>query len=304
MRAIGEIPSAELVRQVATAHPLSVTQTQFPGLSGKTPEAIAAQLCGTVQPGYVEAVIEANRAKAAIAAGQVLGPEAYDLTWPACLNLRGPISYKIASGDNFTSLRLRFTGEHANGPGLLAYFAQSGAPYADRMRLQVGTVVTLPYQTLPTVLRVDKSLAQSFTDKLLSIGKREVSVTQAPKSVGSIVIPFRGEYSAGAIQVTEGDCVSDPPQPADGSPPRPYPYSPEAVAKAWEWASKISLPNDVNILVVDNGFFGVPCTADRCPERDGEDYVYTARFPKRMFAKDDFYLDAPHLIGPALSGVP
>jgi hypothetical protein len=303
VRSIGAEPNAAVVKQVAAAQAIAITQGQFPGLVGKTPEDVATQLCGAKEDGYVDAAVAANLGKTPIVPGQPLGPEVYSAIWPACLKVAAPVTYTIRTHDWPTSIRLHFTGEFADGPGLVAYFAQSGAPYAARRSLQPGQQITLPYQTFDTPVLINRDKKAAFINDLKTAGGREIRITEATSSPGTIDLPFRGPYSAGAVQVTEADCVSDPPPAADGAlPPKPYPYPAAAVANAWTWAAG-TWANDVTIAIVDNGFLGVECQDGQCPARHGDDYVYSARFPGPVFAELGDYWDAGHYVGPSLAGI-
>jgi hypothetical protein len=287
VRAIGAVPNASVVAHVAqNSLSTKLDPIANPEAADMSAEQLSEQLCGILQSGYLEELKRINKTSE-IKQG-AMGSLAYVLSWPACLRVGGPLRYIVQKGDTLTSIRRLMTGEFADGPGLKSYFEDSGVK-VDQV-IHYGTVLTLPFETSRTVLRVSRDQLNSFETDIRAAGGREIFVKLNPVRVGRIAPP------AGSTQGGTSKCVSD--NSSD------YPFDPDTVAVALEWlkTQKISL-NMATVVVADNGFFGVPCTPENCPEVDGDELKTSERFPSEIFAPPGFYSGKRDWIGPRLYGV-
>ncbi|MBD9565271.1 S8 family serine peptidase [Pseudomonas sp. PDM09] len=283
-RAVGALPNASVVAFIAKhSKPTQLNAKEFPEAADMTAEQTAVQLCGIVEDGYLDQLDNANNS-VLIPRGIRLGPLTYNLLWPACLRVGGPLKYTARKGDSFTSIRLLLTGEYANGPGLKAYFFDSGIKVGQTF--SYGTVLTFPFETYRTLLRVAPTQLAEFSSGLKAAGGREVMVKTDPIRVGRIA-----PIGSGVIQGGNSDCSSD------GT--LDYPFKPEAVVAAIEWLKEQNIDfNTATVAVADNGFFGVPCHTANCPAMDGDNLQPSERFPSEIFAPSGFYAGAREWVGP------
>lgn len=289
VRAVGALPSAQVVAFVAqNSKARELDAIEHPEAANMSAEQLAGQLCGLVQDGYMEELRRANSSRD-ITENVALGSLAYVLAWPGCLRVGGPLKYRVRKGDSLTSIRLLLTEEYASGPGLKTYFANSGIK-TDQV-FSYGTTLNLPFETIRTVLQVPKAKRAMFEEELKAIGGREIFIKLDPVKIGRIT----PGANLNLIQGGNNTCLSD------GSPD--YPFSANAVMEAIEWLKdrKVGL-NTATIAVADNGFFGVPCKTDNCPEMDGESLKSSARFPAEMFASSASYSGEKDWVGPRILG--
>lgn len=288
VRAVGQPPSKELVAALAeTALPRSMRAAEHPEFASLTFGQIAERLCGDLQEGYIEALAKMNPAST-VNVTSVAGAGAFAVKWPACFELRRNVSYKVSKDDNPTSIRLHLTGEFADGPELDKFFEPAGIN-PRKSALQTGQTLKLPFKTLKTRVFVSPAQAALLRATLLRIGGRRVQVEQ-PIARGSLIGPARG----GTTLAGNDECVSD----TDDR----YPFNPVEVANAYN--ELLEEQNTVYVSVIDNGFFGVPCTAARCPSTLASAADYSPRFPKPFFARPSVYkayganLGIEHILGP------
>lgn len=287
VRAIGQLPRKELVTYLAaTAQPSNILPAEHPDYARLTFREIAFKLCGTVHDGYLEA-LAARNGGTNLNPDAVSGELAYRLNWPACFEVRLNVQHRVRRGEHPTGIRSDLTGEYAAGPELDAFFAPSGIDPRDR-RLATGRLLTLPYATLKTKVRIPEQSAAEFIAAIRSAGGRRVQV-EAARSRGALIGPAGGQTLASG-----GECTyeTDP----------DYPFSALAVAAAF---NRLETPkNNVYVAIFDNGFFGVPCTASGCPPPLASAAEYSSRFPRTFFAPPSFYqsyganIGVNHVLGP------
>lgn len=289
VRAIGTMPSSAVVQYIATkTTPTDLTAKDYPDFAKLTAAEVATRLCGMLEDGYLQQVNDLNK-PTIVPSGQPLGDLAYAVRWPACLRVEGPVTYKVRKNDTFTGIRLALTGQEADDAALKAYFLNSGVGYAKKRKIPVNTVLTLPYQTIGTLLRVPPgNISAGFEVNLRALPK--VLVNTYPKVAGRIA-PYGG---GGSIQGSDDDCDSTA---ADED----YPFRAQAIVGALEWLKALPSPpgmNMVTVAVADNGFLGVSCQPDNCPVMDGAALHPSDRFPPWIYAPQNFYQNGAQWVGP------
>jgi subtilisin family serine protease len=258
------------------AVPVTILKAEHPDYSAKTAAAVGALLCEGLPDGYLDALATRNALDPATLA-KPLGEAAYTLKWPACLRARTDVTYTVRTRDDWTAIRMAVAGEFANGPGLKEYFANSGAPYGPGRTLVPGTVMHLPFQTYWTSIRLPEESADATIKALQDIGGRTIRFADGAASKGHLIGPV-----VGTLQGTEADCDSE-------TDTKDYPFNALEVANAY--SALHASQQSVMIAIIDNGFFGLPCSADKCPSDGITDSDFSPRFPKAFFAGPRFYID-------------
>jgi hypothetical protein len=297
-RALGSMPSSEVVAFVArNARSTTFDATTDPALSGATARQVIERNCGSVQEGYVHELALANKLPK-VQLDAPLGTSAFSLRWPACLHARThdekPITYAVKSRDTLTGIRQRFTGTGAFDPNHLnTFFGLTDLGLDVSMPLKPGTRLSIPYTTESTVLYPTTSVT-SFAAGLNSTAPGRIAVDDHPTPPGEIIGPVHFSV-AGHTQGSFARCDS-------GDSTRPYPFDPVTVEQAYRvaLASTQHAVSTITVVVVDNGFFGTPCTAVACPEMQGDHVKPSPRFPREFFDENQF--GAQYGYGPKLSG--
>ncbi|MEG3164461.1 S8/S53 family peptidase [Sphingomonas sp. PB2P19] len=300
-RAKGILPSARTIEIVARlAEPVRLTRAEQSGAAKLSAAQVIAQLCGSVRPEYVKALKSENRLEALDLAAP-LGDTAFSLAFPACLyaeeNIAGVKNYTVLPNDTPTGILRLFTGAWAKGKRERAYIAESFGRRVSDTSLPLGERIAVPFSTRPTLLLARASSPVSFATSLeveLGIDVAVDEIEPGGEIIGAAKLAKGGAIAAGD---EFPDCMNND---------RPgYPFSAAAVASAYR-ASRDLLINDlgypqqmVRLVIVDNGFFGVPCPdASNCPEMIAGKLQFSPRFPKRNFDADKFPLGA---LGPVSS---
>lgn len=288
VRAIGQPPQRELVDYLArSAQPQVILQAEHPDYADLGYSDIAIKRCGSLYDGYLDALIALNPGTVIDRAGKA-GSQAFTLKWPACLEIRNNVTYKVRKDDNPTSIRLELTGEFAAGPEIDTYFEKTGLN-PRTAKLKPEQELYFPFRTLKTRVMMPSERVETFISELKRIGGRRVQA-ERPTVHGALVGPAR---TGGTLSANE-DCTYE----TDDD----YPFNALKVANAYN-AYKTS-QNTVYVAVVDNGFFGVPCSTSECPSRLASEGDYSPRFPKRFFARPSYYLNyganlgTQHILGP------
>jgi hypothetical protein len=291
VRAVGEMPSKELVEKLGMkALPKTVIKAEYPDYEKLTAGQVASLMCGKLQEGYLDVLLKINGLKERNLV-EPLGDKAYLLKWPACFQVRENIRYNIRKNDNWTAIRMQFTGEFANGPGLVAYFNDSGAPYSPKTKLAEGAAVRLPFQTFRTKVSLPASEAAAIIAELNSTGGRTIRVDDRLESRGKLIGPV-----SGTVQGADADCE------ADTAEDNRYPFNALEIANAYNYLK--ASQQTIFVAIVDNGFFGVPCSPGKCPSDASAESDFSVRFPKAFFATQDFYvshkanLGVDYVLGP------
>ena len=293
VRALGKVPSRAVVRYVAqNAQPLDIPMDGGGGASSDPTEDISTvrkiivSLCGSVQPGYVDEIARLNSVDHIDLDAQITDA-VRGYQWPACLYAgqknKNEVSYTVAPNDTLTNIRQRFTGDGRYVPGRIDdFFKSSGLSTKNAKDLKPGREVIVPFVTKATTLDLKVS-EEEFNRGLVQIGAASIAFT--PGSIVDAVQFAPAETPVGATQGTFAPC-----EPGDGS--HAYPYDPKEIADALKW-TKHHLQravSPVSMVVVDNGFFGVPCDdAEHCPAWVGNQIKDgSPRFPAAFFDRDQF----------------
>jgi hypothetical protein len=281
VRAVGQPPGRELVSLLArSAEPRTILLAEHPDYAGLTYSALAEKFCGAVPDGYLDELRAINPGQT-IDLVALAGSAAFSVKWPACFEVRNNVTYKIRKNDNPTAIRLSLTGEFAAGPELDTYFQSSGINPRTAI-LKPGTTLQLPFQTLKTRIRIPSGQVAAFMANLKTVAGRRAQV-EIPRSSGTLI----GSLPAGATLGTDQDCTYETDE--------RYPFAALEVANAYD-ALK-GQQNAVYVTVVDNGFFGVPCSAAACPGSLSADGDFSPRFPRQFFAKPSFYTSYGSTLG-------
>ena len=300
-RAISSEPSAAVVRFVADNSEGSVYDAlQRPELAAMALAEVATVHCGSLQDGYEEATRRANP-DLTIPAGAPLGALAYQVRWPACLHAvtARDLTYTVRRDDTLTGIMGKFTGSGLfSRSALNKFFGPSRIKVAAARSLAPGTTIVVPLSTTATLIQPKGLGAAEFASRLNDIGGGNVSVNADAQAAGSIVGPVRFRDPSAPIGAVQGTF-----EPCDGDDSNSrYPFDAAEVAGTYSWmrgqiASSVSR---VTVVVVDNGFFGVPCDPTGCPVMDGDRVASSPRFPRKLF--DTVTFDPRTGFGPVLSG--
>lgn len=299
VRAVGNAPSAEVVRYVAdNARPVQFDLSYRPELAQASPRQIIEQQCGSVNEAYAAAFARANP-KASLDLDRPIG-EPLTLTLPACLFARGERTqtYTVKAGDTLTGIRKRFTGDgRFDVVALNDFFASSNLSMGQAKTLAIGREVAITESTVPTLL-VPRASADNFLVGLERVARGGVATESNAGSPGNIIGPVRGaRHDAGAVQAASAECEA-------GDESRPYPFDGAEIEDVY-LASQRALASSVapvSVVIVDNGFFGVPCDSAHCPQLDADGAVrFSPRFPGIFFDRSTFPLQGG--FGPALIGL-
>lgn len=302
-RAIGNTPNAATVSYVArNAAPTVIDPRQRPDLGKTTILQITELRCGSVQDAYLAELSRANGGRL-IQLEDRIGEFDAALKLPACLYAsskdRKFETYTVKSGDTLTGIHKLFTGSGTPpARSLSAFFATSGVELSDARNIRPGQLLTIPSATAATVL-TPTAKPEYFVAGLAAVAGSSVVAESAPKSIGEIIGPVRfssADLAPGAIQSSFAGCER-----GDGS--RRYPLDGESISAAYA-ATRSRLgaaANPVSVVVVDNGFFGIPCGAIGCPDYlpDGS-LRFSDRFPRSFFDTETFA--SWNGLGPALLG--
>lgn len=301
-RAIEQAPNAVTVAYIAqNAEPTVYDQQRRPELAGKSLREIAAIHCGSDQPGYLDALRSLNPQLPSLPAPGPVGAQAYQIKWPACLRVDNNLTaeYQIQPADTLTSIKQKFTGSGVYSPSALnRFFSLSGLKVSDSHRLVPGRTIKIPLGTSETILVPTTVNAIAFAAQVQALAGDRVVATANVEGSGSIIGPveFRQpEDHIGATQGTFDPCPGDDP---NGT----YPFKASEVSAAYLFTRQQldTSVAPVTAVVVDNGFFGVPCDPMRCPVMAGDRVADVSRFPRKLF--DTLQFDPRSGFGPVLSG--
>lgn len=131
------------------------------------------------------------------------------------------------------------------------------------------------YATTSTLL-IPKMSQKFFEQGLNTVGKATVS---APEEGGRIIGPVDSDCAGGEAL---GGSVPNIDQVRAS-----YPFHPTAVRAAYARTLGADQPDKIFVMVLDNGFWGVPCVSTGCPNRDAKGRLaFNDPFPKTFFATD------------------
>ncbi len=279
LRAIRDDLTPTLTRWVGeNAESTTFSRSFSPRLGEETPGHVAAAMCGTVNSGYWAAFRSLNQLQSLPDLDAPMGEQAFGYRWPACLYVRQG-QFEEVIRDQFAShVYLDATGS----PGLpntrAHFFSKSGI--ANLGDVKPGDVLKFGFYTLPVEI-TPKAGVPDFMD---SLGDKAKTVSTKAKSV--YVAPPPRKVSGRIVtvmDVTPPDCVGK-----SGAL-----YDPKALLEAYRW--RLSYPRaKVDVVVVDNGFFGA--------RRDAAGLQFGTWFDKRFFEVDAEADSDTLTIGPTLEG--
>ncbi|WP_417613395.1 S8 family serine peptidase [Owenweeksia hongkongensis] len=290
-RAVGSLPTPRTVKIVAQeAEPIQFNPELHPNLGSLTGLRVIRMLCGTATKEYIEALKEENGIEE-LNLDTPLEEKAYELYWPACLyaetNHERLPKYEVQSGDTPGHIMRVFTGKFTNDESLRKYINATFGRAVKFSELTVGEKVAPPWSSLPTFLISRNGDNKKLVTKLNTAQGSDV-VAEMQRPGGEIIGPARlsatGQLASGEFP----DCVN--------SGQEEYPFVASAVASAYRYAhdllvKEVNNPRSIiHLVVVDNGFFGVPCEPDSCPQRIEGRLQFTKRFPPEYFDQHQFPL--------------
>lgn len=269
VRAVGGVPPPAVVARVASdAEPHIFFRDSRPDLERATAERVAKERCGSLQPGYA-AAFEALNPSVRFEPDRIVGTQLYDVRWPACLWAR-PTEYLVRAGENYSTILQRLSGQGITAP----------------RPLSAGEVLKL-VATEPTELRMRHDRIEAFLrfldDQTRTVAQRDVRLavsSDPPKIGGEIFAPVGAGVTAGAGQ----DCT-----------PSGAAFDAGAVLATYDWAARARPRSRVEMVIVDNGFFGFTCDASGCPPLVKP---HSSVFPAGFFHRDHARYRQYHDVGP------
>jgi subtilisin family serine protease len=273
------LTSPEVVRAIANAAPPTLLDRgDYPDAGHFTPRRVAQVLCGTPSAPYFDLLQTRNELSAA-ELDIPLGDKIYKIKFPSCLYIKifpdnKPFSYKVNSGDSYSTIRQKFTGVQGNTNSNAHFF--SVAPENIHAPLPVGTPLTIPYITSTTVL---PKVAAEAVMSAVSAEAGPQSVNVVPPSAGEIISFAHNGNGLGSTPTVPKECgmaIVHPFSASDVEDAFAF-----ALARARDVDNNLPAPFQVEVMVVDNGFFGAKWEGNQLVFRDPE-------FRKGFFDTSDF----------------
>lgn len=279
-RSAGQYPNPRVVDYVArSAAPFAPPASL---LAARTPRNVVEQACGSVQPGYFEVFMERNREVAGLSFDAPIGyANAARVTFPACLFAVREKGRTVTIGPKDTQTTLA---QHFTGYGKFNRFRLTELFGEVTNVLGLDQKAKLELVTAPTFIQPLVGMKE-FESELAKRG----SITVAPAKVGGTLIgPSDSDCNDAGTLVDKPSTI--------GEIRAAYPFHPDAVAAAFAWTRGNRFPNPTRVMIIDNGFWGVPaCAGASCLTPLGTP-ILDEPFPRPVFATDDFIGD----IGPVL----
>lgn len=271
LRAIGPHISPEIVDFVArNGEPTPLPRTGFPDAESTPTRRIVEKLCGIVSPAYVKAAADINELEK-LDLDAPMGSLARKFRWPPCLFAAvlprsGISTVTVQRGDTAYDIYKRLTGGDGSPRAMERFFGESLSNLGELKpgRVLKVSAVTQPVSVVPLGLSV-----QAFTNGVLALDPAASMVRSPDPAPGDIVmgVPREGEITSGFA------C----------KPLLDEPFKPTHVKKAYEFAREQAgerdyvYPGLVEVVVVDNGFFGAKVM------NDGSDAFAGSSFKKKWF---------------------
>jgi hypothetical protein len=269
IRATGAPLSASLVRAIADAvSPTRLTRSNYPEATDFTPRQVAQALCGTPPPAYLSILQSRNNLSAADL-DRTLGDRIYEIEFPNCLYLNifpNSATYEVKMGDTFSKIRKTYTGVQGD-IGSIAHFFDLPVERIASGRLSVGETLRIPYATNTAVL--PKASAAAMMEAVAAeAGPQTDNLLQLTAVQAGQIVSF----------VHSGDGIASTPlKPPECGDAVVHPFPAGEVGDAFEFALdrarngiNLDAPFTVEVMVVDNGFFGAKPAASgvsfRTPE--------------------------------------
>lgn len=281
LRATGK-PSPQLIRLLARqAQPFDLGFAQFPDKRSTTPRHVISRLCGDVRPAYVAEVASANGLPS-LPLDQPLGEQVASIQWPACFYVNpDPVveTVEVKPGDTaFDIYRMR-TGATGSEQAISAYF---GKPIAQLARLKAGDTLEVRYTTASGTFAAREGDGFDLFAAIRQVDRSGQRVDAAEQIEGDIV-----------VGMDDGAIAAGPDCPGSAAPP----FDPQAVLKAYRFSREVARREDISVpggvvelVVVDNGFFGAMAGESRPNAFEGSPFL------RRFFKPDPNHTIARALV--------
>lgn len=281
LRATGQL-SAQLIQLLARqAQPFDLSFAQFPDERTTTPRHVISRLCGKVRPAYVAEVASANGLPN-LPLDRPLGEQVTSFQWPACFYVNpDPVveTVEVRPGDTAFDIYRTHTGAMGSEQAVSAYF---GKPIEQLAKLKTGDTLTVRYTTASGAFATRDGNAADLLAAIRQIGLGGTQVSAAEQIEGDIVVGMEdGTVAAGP------DC--------QGS--TAPPFDPQAVLRAYRFTKETAKREDINVpggvvelVVVDNGFFGAKASESRPNAFEGSPFL------RRFFKPDQNHTIARPLV--------
>lgn len=274
LRAVGPHVSPQIVEFLArNAQAAPLPQTGFSTAESTPARNIIQKLCGMVSPAYVKVAAEINDLDK-LDLDTPLGSRVRSIRWPPCLFAAAfpqssPSTVTVQRGDTAYDIYKRLTGGDGSRPAMERFF---GEPFSQLVDLKPGRVLRIAAVTQPVAFVPIGLSAHEFTSSALAMDRGAAMVKNPEPALGDIVmgVPMDGVIASGFT------C----------KPLTSPPFNPIHVQKAYEFASERGAtrddvyPGKVDIVVVDNGFFGAKVMDD------GSDAFVGSTFKQQWFKSD------------------
>jgi len=274
VRALVDVLPVPVVQRIAAeAKGSTYKKENNPEIAERTPRQHIERLCGSIQPGYVEAMPNLSE----VDLDTPLGERAYQFEWPACLPIQKltDFTYRIQDGDTLGTIKRRFTGDGVSN--IDAFFAGSGLGEADSKKLDLRRdPIVIPFFTSTVRLEAKNGDRDGLRARLDEVGRTVIATRIEAKPVGEIIGPVDADDvpAIGRTTNAANDC-----QEGDGS--APYPFAAGEIVEAFR---HLGTPQNLSVVIVDNGFFGAPCPQPGpCPDLQGSHAEAENRFPRAIF---------------------
>lgn len=273
-----EIPAQTIQYVAQNVEPTTFRADTAPAMATQSAQTVIETLCGHVDRTYVEELQALNNLETISLSAQ-LGASAYTWRWPACLYLQyasreHPILYRVKWNDTVEKIERRFVGARLSPAARKTFFTNGSFLFPGRtLRLGYRSEI-VPLRFKPSATLKIPSLGEPRTPKPLAsmlafetapvafslssaqgASVRGLLGADAPTPVASIIAPIN-------LQSSDITCA---PFNDDKSI-----FDAQRIALFYEYSNGRRLrplSQNVNVLVVDNGFLAVPCDDVACPRR-------------------------------------
>lgn len=297
VRAIGPHAPEALTRYIArNAQPIALDPAALKKLPDRTPREVIQTLCGWLPIGYYPVFIDANKAaiheadRWPLLDSQKIGALSTKLVWPACLYTHNKAAReRVLPSDTPRSIYIRLVGGDGTNTALRNFYGQVHESLGSvQTKIRNGQPVSAPWATVAVGLAPKPKV--KLEDFQAGMNRAAASDNYATPQVIRNLPPGGGRFVTDADD--DGTHGTDTPQCRMKN---QAPYNSAALALAYSHSYNFQknrnlAPSRVDVVVVDNGFFGVdPRNAP----------FFSVPFEKSYFP---LWLEQPlQLVGPAVS---
>jgi subtilisin family serine protease len=267
VRAVGPHLPNTLIRYVARdAQPIALPPSYTAALRNKTASQTIRKLCGWVPKTYYAEFLAANRSTIVAAHrwplpdSEKLGNMADKLIWPACLYVKNNPGLKPAfPTDTPRSVYIRLVGGDGTASTLAHFYGQEHESIGSvDAKIAKRRPVPVAWSTAPVTIAPKGNV--SIADFTAGMDRAAATERYAANEVVRVVPRGGGRFVTDAVEDGAGG-TGTPQCQSKGR----VPYAPGDVVAAYthsyEWQKSRQLAsNRVDVVVVDNGFFGVDPT--------------------------------------------